>query len=78
MCGMAMAQRAYVAIEQRLSEAQLRAAEEIWLAFSTRGVLPVTSLDGRPVGKGVPGPHFKRMHQAFVDYIAALAGTPPL
>ncbi len=63
---------------QPVSEAQLRAAEEIWLAFSTRGVLPVTSLDGRPVGKGVPGPHFKRMHQAFVDYIAALAGTPPL
>jgi len=38
----------------------LRGADEIWLAFSTRGVLPVAKLDGAPVGAGVPGPLFKR------------------
>src|ERR1700694_2016298 len=32
----------------RVSEASLRAADEIWLAFATRGVLPVTALDGAP------------------------------
>jgi putative lipoic acid-binding regulatory protein len=38
----------------------LRAADEIWLAFATRGLLPVTTLDGKPVGSGKPGPLFKR------------------
>ncbi|HLW24858.1 MAG TPA: D-amino acid aminotransferase [Steroidobacteraceae bacterium] len=61
-----------------VSEAQLRAADEIWLAFSTRGILPVTSLDGRAVGRGRPGPLFERMHRAFLDHIRELAGTPAL
>ena len=66
-----------------ISEAELRGADEIWLAFATRGLLPVTTLDGRPVGAGRPyagrpGPLFARMYQAFQDYIGELAGTPPL
>ncbi len=61
-----------------VSEARLRGAGEIWLAFSTRGVLPVTTLDKAPVGDGVPGPHFRRMHAAFDAYVRELAPTPPL
>jgi D-alanine transaminase len=63
---------------RRVAEDDLRGAEEIWLAFSTRGVLPVTTLDGAPVGAGVPGPLFKRMHAAFTSYTQELAGTPAL
>jgi D-alanine transaminase len=62
----------------RISEAKLRAADEIWLAFSTRGVLPVTTLDGAAVGGGRPGPQFRRMNDAFAGYIRELAGTPAL
>jgi D-alanine transaminase len=62
----------------RVSEAELRAADEIWLAFATRGVLPVTTLDGAPVGAGKPGPLFKRMSAAFADYTRELAATPAL
>jgi D-alanine transaminase len=62
----------------RISEAALRAADEIWLAFSTRGVLPVTRLDAVAVGTGRPGPLFRRIHQAFLDYRRELAGTPAL
>jgi D-alanine transaminase len=61
-----------------ISEAALRDADEIWLAFSTRGVLPVTKLDGTPVGGGVTGPLFMRIHSAFANYIRELAKAPPL
>jgi D-alanine transaminase len=62
----------------RVTEADLRSADEIWLAFATRGVLPVTTLDGTAVGGGIPGPLFKRMSAAFTGYTHELAGTPPL
>jgi D-alanine transaminase len=62
----------------RVPQALLRSADEIWLSFATRGVLPVTVLDGAAVGSGKPGPIFKRMHAAFLEYTHELAGTPPL
>ena len=61
-----------------ISESRLRAADEIWLAFSTRGVLPVTVLDGAPVGEGKPGAAFLRMHAAVECHVHELAGTPTL
>ncbi len=46
----------------------LTTAEEIWLTSSTREVLPVTRLDDKPVGSGLPGPiwtQMQRLYQAF-------------
>src|SRR4029077_14238236 len=57
----------------RVAESELRSADEIWLAFSTRGVLPVTTLDGVAVGDGKPGPLFDRVNAAFADYARSLA-----
>jgi D-alanine transaminase len=62
----------------RVTENELRGADEIWLAFATRGLLAVTALDGVAVGSGKPGPLFKRMSTAFADYTRELAGTPAL
>jgi D-alanine transaminase len=49
-----------------VSEAALRQADEIWLSAATRGVVPVTRLDGKPVGDGRPGPIWRRMHALVV------------
>ncbi len=51
-----------------VSEAEVRGAQEVWLTSSTKEVLAVTRLDGRPVGEGCPGPVFKRMHAAYQEY----------
>jgi D-alanine transaminase len=40
-------------------------ADEMWLSSSTKEVLAITTLDGRPFGSGVPGPVFRRMYAAF-------------
>ncbi|MDR0440543.1 MAG: D-amino acid aminotransferase [Candidatus Accumulibacter sp.] len=52
-----------------VSEQEVRTADEIWLTSSTREVLAVVTLDGRPVGKGEhagrPGPVTRRMHAWF-------------
>ena len=51
--------------DTRISETDLRSADEIWLAAATREVQPVTRLDGRPVGNGTPGPLWRRIYDAW-------------
>jgi D-alanine transaminase len=58
---------------RRICEAELRAADEIWLSSSSKEVLAVTKLDGRPVGTGKPGPLFRRIHSLYQDYKSRLA-----
>ncbi len=48
-----------------VSEQEVRSAQEIWLTSSTKEVLAVTTLDGRAVGDGRPGPLFRRMHALY-------------
>jgi branched-chain amino acid aminotransferase len=43
----------------------LRAADEIFLTSAARGVLPVTEIDGRPVGGGAPGPVTRRLMELY-------------
>jgi D-alanine transaminase len=59
-----------------VTEAQLRAADEIWLSAATREVQPVTALDGRAVGSGRPGPLWRRLYDELQRYKQELAGTP--
>ena len=56
-----------------IAEAELRAADEVWLSSSTKEVLEVTTIDGKPVGSGKPGPLFKRMHALFQEHKAKVA-----
>jgi D-alanine transaminase len=58
-----------------IPEGQLRGADEIWLSAATREVQPVTTLDGRPVGSGKPGPVWRRLYEELNRYKAEVAGT---
>ena len=58
-----------IPIELReIPEREVRSADEIWVTSSTKEVLAVVTLDGKPVGTGTPGPLFKTVHQAFQDF----------
>ncbi|NML18967.1 D-amino acid aminotransferase [Azohydromonas caseinilytica] len=52
-----------------IPEADLRSADEILLSSAAREVLPVTRLDGEPVGhgalRGKPGPVYGRLYEAY-------------
>src|SRR5262249_9868969 len=48
-----------------VGEAEVRSADELWLTSSTREVLAITALDGKPVGAGRPGAVFKHMYALF-------------
>jgi len=58
-----------------VTEAELRGADEVWLSAAVRGLAAVTRLDARPVGAGVPGPWFRRLHADFAAQVQRLAGT---
>jgi len=61
-----------------VSEAQLRAADEIWMCSATRPIVPVVSLDGLAIGSGVPGPHWREVRARFDQYRRDIASLPPL
>ena len=45
--------------------ADLGVADEVFVSSSVKGILPVVSIDGRPVGEGVPGPLTRRIRDLF-------------
>ena len=52
-----------------ISEADVRAADEVLLSSATKEVLPVTRIDGEGVGhgarRGKPGPVYARLYEAY-------------
>jgi len=50
---------------REIGEAELRAADEIIVSSATKEVLPVTQLDGEPVGEGKPGAVFAALYAAY-------------
>jgi len=52
-----------------ISEADVLAADEVMLSSATKEILPVTRIDGEPVGhgalRGKPGPVYARLYEAY-------------
>ena len=59
-----------------VTEAELRSAEEVWVTSSSREVLAITTLDGKPVGGGRPGPVGERVHALYQQYKAKVMRAP--
>ena len=51
-----------------VTEAEVRAADEIWVTSSSKEVLAIVELDGKRVGDGRPGPVFRRMHELYQEF----------
>jgi branched-chain amino acid aminotransferase len=61
--------------ERTLSRYDLYTADECFLTGTAAEVIPVVTLDRRTIGDGKPGPHTRRLLDAFHD-LANSTGTP--
>lgn len=63
-----LAERDGVAIERRsFTVAEALASREAVLTSASNFVLPVVSIDGRPIGDGLPGPIARRLRRLYVE-----------
>jgi D-alanine transaminase len=51
-----------------VSEAELRAADEVWVTSSSKEVLAIVELDGKRIGDARPGPVFRRMYELYQEF----------
>jgi D-alanine transaminase len=68
-----LARNAGIPLEiRRVSRREVKTADELWILSSTKEVVPITTLDGKPVGHGInagkPGPVFAKMYELFQIY----------
>jgi len=71
-----VAKAAGVSLEVRaIPHAEAMSADEMWLSSSTKEVLAITTVDGRPFGGGNPGPVFRRVYDAFQQAKGGVAVT---
>ena len=49
---------------RRISRADVLAADELLLSSAAKEILPITRLDGQPVGMGKSGPIYKKLYAA--------------
>jgi branched-subunit amino acid aminotransferase/4-amino-4-deoxychorismate lyase len=48
-----------------VTAAEVRAADEVFVTSTAGGIMPVTKVDGAPVGDGTPGPFTLRLRNAY-------------
>lgn len=60
--------------EVELPLAEIGAWQESFITSTSRHVMPITTIDGRPVGSGQVGPMTQRLHDLFETYYASQVG----
>jgi D-alanine transaminase len=61
---------------QEIAVSEIASCDEMWIASAGRGVLPVTAVDGRPVGSGRPGPLWSEIYDRLQRHLDDIAATP--
>ncbi len=59
--------------EERFSRDELYIADEVFFTGTAAEVTPIREVDGRKIGKGVPGPVAKKIQQTYFDAIRGRA-----
>jgi branched-chain amino acid aminotransferase len=62
-------------VEKTLQRHDLYVAEECFLTGTAAEVVPVTQIDGRPIGAGTPGPLTRKLMDAFRKLVRGEAGS---
>ena len=44
---------------------EVRDADEVFISSTAGGIIPITRVDGRPVGDGAPGPLTRRLRDSY-------------
>jgi len=52
---------------RRIARDEVSGADELLLSSATKEVLPVSTLDGRPIGNGRPGPIYQTLYAAYQE-----------
>lgn len=55
--------------EESIDPHTLSTAEEAFLTSTLREVVPLTAVDGRSIGRGVPGPLTRKIQQSYADLV---------
>lgn len=53
---------------RKITAAEVFAADELLLTSSTREVMAITHLDGKPVGAAKPGPMYNKIYQLYQEF----------
>lgn len=53
-------------VEEPVTQQQMLAAHELFIAGTTTDIAPIVMLDGKPVGTGAPGPVTRKVQAAFL------------
>lgn len=61
--------------ERAFTVEEAYAAREAFLSSATTYVMPITTIDGRAIGDGKPGPIALKLRKAYQDYAAGAGGT---
>ena len=51
-----------------VTQDEVRSADELWVTSSSKEVLAIVTLDGKPVGDGKPGAVFRRMYGLYQEF----------
>lgn len=66
-----LARRAGYKVKERdISFRETLSADEAFLTSSFKEVVPISMIDGKKIGKGIPGPATKELKRLFTEYVA--------